>query len=245
MTATDPRPALAAALAARLAPAAEALAEAYAEDLNPEPPPPDDRARAECHRAARAQLDHLRRLLALLDWAGAHLPEPEPEEEEFHYLGGVWTGSRNTPGFYAWAELMDRREARRRKREEKKKRERKAKKRALAAQANANGRGDGGEEYRRPAPETGGAAPFRPPCEGGDPSPIPEAAAAGGDRDEPFEASGRPGNGPRLPRPGTGTGSPAFAEAGGGRGDGGASSPMSRNPAPPAEGPAARLHDET
>ncbi len=50
MTATDPRPALAAMLAARLAPAAEALAAAYAEDLNPEPPPPDDRACAECHR---------------------------------------------------------------------------------------------------------------------------------------------------------------------------------------------------
>ena len=40
MTATDPRPALAAALAARLAPAAEALAAAYAEDASPEPPPP-------------------------------------------------------------------------------------------------------------------------------------------------------------------------------------------------------------
>ena len=237
MTATDPRPALAAMLAAKLAPAAEALAEACARDTDPEPPPPDDRARAECHRAARAQLDHLRKLLALLDWAGAHLPEPEPEQEEFHYLGGVWTGSRNTPEFYAWAELMDRREARRRKREEKKKRERKAKKKALAAQAGANGRADGGEEYRRSSPGTEGAAPFPPPCEGGDPSPIPEAAAPGGERDEAFEASGRPGDGPRLHPSGTGTGS--------GRGDGGASPPMSRNPPPPAEGPAARLHDET
>ena len=75
MTATDPRPALAAALAARLAPAAEALAAAYAEDANPEPPPPDDRARADHHRAGRAQLHHLRQLLAVLDWAGAHLPD--------------------------------------------------------------------------------------------------------------------------------------------------------------------------
>ena len=76
MTATDPRPALAAALAARLAPAAEALAAAYAEDMDAGPPPPDDRARAECHRAGRAQLAHLRELLAVLDWSAAHLPEP-------------------------------------------------------------------------------------------------------------------------------------------------------------------------
>ena len=47
------------------------------------PPPPDDRARAraECHRAGRAQLAHLRKLLAVLDWSAAHMPEPEPEEE--------------------------------------------------------------------------------------------------------------------------------------------------------------------
>ncbi len=129
MTATDPRPALAAALAAKLAPAAEALAAAYAEDLNPEPPPPDDRARAECHRAARAQLDHLHKLLALLDWAGAHLPEPpapEPEEEpweppppeeddydgsedEFHYGGEAYVGSQETPEFRAWLEDLERR----------------------------------------------------------------------------------------------------------------------------------------
>ena len=43
MTATDPRPALAAKLAAGLAPAAEALALAYAEDISAGPPPPDDR----------------------------------------------------------------------------------------------------------------------------------------------------------------------------------------------------------
>ena len=77
MTATDPRPALAAALAARLAPAAEALAAAYAEDASLELPPPDERARADHHRAGCAQLAHLRQLLAVLDWAGAQLPEPE------------------------------------------------------------------------------------------------------------------------------------------------------------------------
>ena len=134
MTATDPRPALAAMLAARLAPAAEALAAGYAEDLNPEPPPPDDRARADRHRAARAQLDHLRKLLALLDWAGAHLPEPEPEpapepepveepweppppaeddydgsEDEFHYGGECYVGSQETPEFRAWLEDLERR----------------------------------------------------------------------------------------------------------------------------------------
>ena len=129
MTATDPRPALAAALAARLAPAAEALATAYARDADPEPPPPDDRARAECHRAARAQLDHLRKLLALLDWAGAHLPEPtapEPEEEpwqpppaiesdydgsedEFHFRSEVYVGSQKTPEFRAWYAEQERR----------------------------------------------------------------------------------------------------------------------------------------
>ena len=135
MTATDPRPALAAALAARLAPAAEALAAAYARDANPEPPPPDDRTRAECHRAGRAQLDHLRELLAVLDWSAAHMPEPEPEpaeepsdafdepvaeppvaesdydgsEDEFHYRGEVYAGSQDTPEFGAWLEDMERR----------------------------------------------------------------------------------------------------------------------------------------
>ena len=122
MTATDPRPALAAALAARLAPAAEALAAAYARDANPEPPPPDDRTRAECHRAGRAQLAHLRELLAVLDWSAAHMPEPEPEpaeepsdafdeppeppvaesdydgsEDEFHYRGEVYAAARTRP----------------------------------------------------------------------------------------------------------------------------------------------------
>ena len=130
MTATDPRPALAAMLAARLAPAAEALAAAYVEDANPEPPPPDDRARAECHRAGRAQLAHLRQLLALLDWSAAHLPEPapapEPEEEpwepppaiesdydgsedEFHYRSEVYVGSQETPEFEAWYAEQERR----------------------------------------------------------------------------------------------------------------------------------------
>ena len=130
MTATDPRPALAAMLAARLAPAAEALAAAYVEDANPEPPPPDDRARAKCHRAGRAQLAHLRQLLALLDWSAAHLPEPAPEpepeeepwepppaietdydgsEDEFHYRSEVYVGSQETPEFEAWYAEQERR----------------------------------------------------------------------------------------------------------------------------------------
>ena len=74
MTATDPRPELAAKLAAGLAPAAEALALAYAEDMSAGPPPPDDRALAERHRAGRAQLSHLRQLLAVLDWAAPTCP---------------------------------------------------------------------------------------------------------------------------------------------------------------------------
>ena len=153
MTATDPRPELAAKLAERLAPAAEALARAYEEDMNAGPLSPDDCARAEHHRAGRAQLAHLRQVLALLDWSARHLPEPEPEPEEdghdgsgdeVHYLGEVWTGRQDTPEFYAWIERQDRREALRRKRKKRKKRERKAKKEALAAQA--GGGGDGGRE---------------------------------------------------------------------------------------------------
>ncbi len=159
MTATDPRPELAAMLLERLAPAAEALAAACAEDIGAGPPPQDDRDRAEYHRAGRARLAHLRQLLAVLDWSAGHLPEPEPEEEEYEYLGEVWTGSRQTPEFHAWFERLnrreDRREERRRKREEKERKERKrrrerkerkAKKKALAAQA---------------------AAPSHRPCEGG------------------------------------------------------------------------------
>ena len=119
-------------LAEKLAPAAAALAVAYVEDASPEPPPPDDRAIAECHRAGRAQLDHLRKLLAVLDWAGAHLPEPEPapveepeeepwepppavkpdydgSEDEFHYGGEAYVGSQETPAFRAWLEDMERR----------------------------------------------------------------------------------------------------------------------------------------
>ena len=78
MTVNDPRPELAAKLAARLAPAAEALAAAYEEDASAGPPPQDGRAWAEYHRAGRAALAHLRQLLAVLDWAAAHLPEPDP-----------------------------------------------------------------------------------------------------------------------------------------------------------------------
>ena len=135
MTATDPRPALAAMLLERLAPAAEALAAAYAQDVNPEPPPPDDRARADYHRAGRAQLAHLHKLLAVLDWSARHLPEPEPaspdeapheawdaepvaepvqpdydgSEDEFHYGGEAYVGSQETPEFRAWLEDLERR----------------------------------------------------------------------------------------------------------------------------------------
>ena len=56
MTATDPRPALAAMLAERLAPAAAALASACAEDISAAPPPEDDRALAGHHRAGCAAL---------------------------------------------------------------------------------------------------------------------------------------------------------------------------------------------
>ena len=146
MTATDPRPRLAAALLERLAPAAEALAAACAGDIDAGPPPEDARARADYHRAARAGLARLRQLLAVIDWSARHLPEPEPEPEqdEVHYLGAVWTGRQDTPGFYAWVKQQDRRERRRRKREKKERRERKATKKALAAQA--GGGRDGGEE---------------------------------------------------------------------------------------------------
>ena len=121
MTATDPRPDLAAKLAAGLAPAAEALALAYAEDMSAGPPPPDDRALAERHRAGRAQLVHLRQLLAVLDWAAAHLPEPEPapvEEppdgldnpvDEPDPDGPDHDGSEDRPGFREWSEDMERR----------------------------------------------------------------------------------------------------------------------------------------
>ncbi|MYE02203.1 MAG: hypothetical protein F4Y03_13200 [Alphaproteobacteria bacterium] len=129
MTATDPRPrlprtpirGLAATLAARLAPAAEALALAYAEDIAAGPPPEDDRALAERDRAGRAQLSHLRQLLAVLDWAAARLPEPEPAPVEepadgfhnpFDEPGPVesgYDGSEERPGFREWSEEMERR----------------------------------------------------------------------------------------------------------------------------------------
>jgi len=77
-----------------------------------------------CRRAERAQLAHLRQLLAPLDWSAAHMPEPEPEpwespppavpdydgsEDEFHYCGEAWVGSQNTPEFGAWHERQNRR----------------------------------------------------------------------------------------------------------------------------------------
>ena len=133
MTATDPRPQLAAMPAARLAPAAEALAEACAEDMGAAPPPAD-------HRAGRAALAHPRQLLALLDWSAERKPGPEragkPEfrtgpgdlerrvglipvkegEEgrliECHVGGRMFFGLPDTPGFEAWRERQGRREER-------------------------------------------------------------------------------------------------------------------------------------
>ena len=119
MTVNDPRAELAAMLAARLAPAAAALVEAYVEDMDAAPPPEDRRADADHHRAGRAQLAHLRQLLALLDWSAERMPEPEtartpadapdqpaagppdPEtgydgsEDEFHYAGEVCHAKAN------------------------------------------------------------------------------------------------------------------------------------------------------
>ena len=89
MTATGPRPdlprtpirGLAAMPAARLAPAAVTLATAYAEEMSAGPPPENDRALAERHRAGRAALSHLRQLLRVLDRAAARRPGPAPAEE--------------------------------------------------------------------------------------------------------------------------------------------------------------------
>ena len=136
MTATDPRPELAAMLAERLAPAAAALAGACAEDMSAAPPPEDDRALAGHHRAGRAALSHLRQLLGVLDRAAVHLPEPvpapveapandpdawtpEPEpgsgydgsEDEYHYFDEVYVGSQETPAFRDWLARQERREA--------------------------------------------------------------------------------------------------------------------------------------
>ena len=113
MTATDPRPALAAMLAEKLAPAVETLATAYAEDIDAGPPPPDDRALAERHRAGRAQLSHLRQLLAVLDWA-AHRPHARTRTRR---RAGMRTARRTpplclrlpSPEFRAWRERRRRR----------------------------------------------------------------------------------------------------------------------------------------
>ena len=136
MAATDPRPALAAMLAERLAPAAAALAGACAEDMSAVPPPEDDRAPAERHRAGRAALAHLRQLLGLLDRAAAGMPEPEqvpaggpandldawtpePEpgsgydgSENVYYFGKrQYVGRLTTPEFRDWLARQERREA--------------------------------------------------------------------------------------------------------------------------------------
>ena len=134
MTATDPRPELAAMLAERLAPAARALAEAYAEDICAAPPPEDDRACAERHRAGRAQLiasapaprrarlgrrTHARTRTRRLEPAcGPDEARDEPRpyvsdydggEDEFHYGGEVYVGSQETPEFRAWLADVERR----------------------------------------------------------------------------------------------------------------------------------------
>ena len=57
MTATDPRPRLPRTPIRGLA---ATLAAAYVEDIGAGPPPEDDRALAERHRAGRARLSHLR-----------------------------------------------------------------------------------------------------------------------------------------------------------------------------------------
>ena len=64
---------------------------------------------------------HLRQLLAVLDWAAAHLPEPEPapvEEpanefdnpfDEHDPVESGYDGSDERPGFREWSEDMERR----------------------------------------------------------------------------------------------------------------------------------------
>ena len=75
MTATDPRPVLAAMLAEKLAPAAATLAGACAEDMSAAPPPEDDRALAGHHRAGRAAL---RAPFVTPDGGAAACPGPDP-----------------------------------------------------------------------------------------------------------------------------------------------------------------------
>ena len=134
MTATDPRPELAAMLAARLAPAAEALVDGLCGGHERRARRRRTTARdADHHRAGRAVLAHLRQLLALLDWSAERMPEPEPagapadapdqpvagppdpetgydgSEDEFHYAGEVWKGSIAAPGFREWLGDLERR----------------------------------------------------------------------------------------------------------------------------------------
>ena len=123
MTATDPRPALAAMPAERLAPAAAALAGACAEDMNAGPPPEDDRAPAGHYRAGRAALAHLKQLLGVLDRAAARLSEPEQApagepgsgydgSENVYYFGKrQYVGKLTTPEFRDWLARQERREA--------------------------------------------------------------------------------------------------------------------------------------
>ncbi len=123
MTATDPRPELAAMPAERLAPAAAALAEACAEDMSAGPPPEDGRALAERHRAGRAALSHLRQFIGLLDRAAAHMPEPEQapagepgsghdgSENVYCFGKRQYAGRLTTPAFRGWLARQERREA--------------------------------------------------------------------------------------------------------------------------------------
>ena len=133
MTATDPRPQLAAMLAEKLAPAVETLAAAYAEDIDAGPPPPDDRALAERHRAGRAQLAHLRQLLACSTGPPPACPNPpksrhaNPKNPATNRATNpapmsptmtaartsstmaAYVGSQETPEFKAWLAEVERR----------------------------------------------------------------------------------------------------------------------------------------
>ena len=135
MTATDPRPALAAMLAEKLAPAAAALAEAYAQDMGAAPPPEDDRALADRPpRRTRRALPSAPAPQPSSTGAAARMPEPEPavveepaedlddwvpepepetgydgSEDEYHYFDEVYVGSQQTPEFRAWHAEQERR----------------------------------------------------------------------------------------------------------------------------------------
>ncbi len=121
MTATDPRPRLAAALAARLAPAAEALAAAYAEDANPELPPPAesgyDGSEDETHHCGEVYagsqetpgfevwLEDLERRFGPVPLDGSR----DGSLPECNVSGRKFVGDLMTPEFRAWRERQRRR----------------------------------------------------------------------------------------------------------------------------------------